>query len=517
MKSSLMILVLLLHAVLTFAARVDVMELAGDIATFKNKVSKKFKAAERAKDEAPGGLAPHMMPQMMPHMVPDMHPNHFVEPVHLDGPSTIAAQTQHSSIYAAFMPAGPPDKIWLEEGLGYHSNSKLPQGDQDYLAGTAAPPESWPASQQWQKWLTVAMEKLPVPEAEVDAVQVDDHKGTPIGEGDSIGLVAASVTMNSSQLDLLPPDFQSGLFKTCGGACATWPSAVRVSHTQAAGVDLMRIALKMNHPEFGEVDLHFTETLKSFPIDDRIQLEAFSYSIEHGQGWALVHYPVAMAKMGYNAYTASSKYKEAAKQYGVLGKDYYSLTPYLIGGKGEAAAGAMKWRLVPAVPFYQLPLFPETEEGADVKQSLRSQFVEQVSAEDHVFNLEIQVATDPVKHPLNSASTEWEEATAPWFQMGSVRIPQQSFQSSANPELANAANVVGSGLWTEDGKPPFSSKELIFEPCAKSNPHRPLGDINAFRAMLYPHYDKARQMHLLKKANGAAAKCPFAAIGKWLR
>lgn len=502
------------------AARMDVMQLAGEIGGLGHTLSVAARQTLRKNSTQSFPVMPYMFPQMQ--MVPQ------AMPLSLSYHNTQAVQfrTSHNflgqynlSMYAEFL---PPDVAWLDAALDYANHRELAQVDRDYLAGTAEPVSSWPEAQDWENWLTGAMEQLPKTEAMVDAIQVDDHKGTPIGEGDSIALVAASVKMDMYQLEKLPEDFRSGLFAACNGDCATWIAAVRISHIQAAGVDLMRIALKIDHPSFGEVDLHFTETLKSFPIDNRVQLEAFSYSVKHGMASAAWKYPMATAQMGINAFKASYQYKDAAKKYGVLGKDYYSLTPYSIGGgrDGAGVVGAMKWRLVPAGPDIMRPVFPLQEDGVDVKQSLRKQTVNQVSEGEHIFNLEIQVATDPVKHPLNSASTEWDESTAPWFRMGFVTIPQQHFKDLENP---TAANVVGSGMWSKkhQGKhsrqPLLNSKELLFTPGSDSNPHKPLGDVNAFRAFLYPHYDQARQKHLLNKHDGMPAKCPFASIGAWLK
>lgn len=406
-----------------------------------------------------------------------------------------AAQTAAGQ--APLPPAQARD--WLAKGLGFGQHPRLKSDAKAYLTGQAPPVSSWAGGKDWEDWLIGAMESL-----NETGVQVDDHKGTPIGEGESIGLVAAQLVMDPAQVSLLPPAFQTGLFKECGGACARWPAVVRVSHTKAAGLDLMRISLAIGHPA-GTVNLLFTETLKSFPIADRSQLEAFAFSVKHGSGDTLWRFPVALAAMGYNAAKSKYNYGAASKQFGALGKDYYSLTPYLIG-RDDGAASAMKWRLVPSkdrVPF------PIVAKGQEVKLALRQQLIADISAKSYSFDLEIQVATDPDKHPVNDAAVEWDEETAPWVRMGAVTLPKQAF-----PAKADVGTVVGSGLWEGHAGPSFNSKELLFAPGMTQ--HRPIGDINAFRAKLYPVYDAARQAHLLGKL-GPAAKCPFASIASWLR
>lgn len=311
--------------------------------------------------------------------------------------------------------------------------------------------------------------------------------------------------MDSDWMSALPEDFRSGLFSKCGAKCSKWSAALRISHTNAADTDLMRVALKFDTGRLaGVVDLHFTETMTSFPIADRSQLEAFSYSIKHGMGWALAKYPVQMAKMGYNAYALKNKFADSSKLFGPTGKDYYSMTPFQIGGENGQAAGAMKWRLRP----WQRTEYPEVGEG-DVKQAMRKQFANFLNAEgDLGFDLEIQVATDAVKHPVHDASVEWD---APWVKMGTVRLPQQYMASE------DAEHAVGSGLTSKKYRrgEPIGSKDLLFAP--GSTPHKPLGDINLFRAHFYPKYDKARQKHLLGKKSGRPAECPFKAIMGWLR
>lgn len=389
---------------------------------------------------------------------------------------------------------------WLQKGPDYHASPNLSDEARDYLLGSAPPVSEWKGGTEWESYFVEAMQKLPA------GVDVDDHRGTPIGEGESIGLVAAEFAMDRDQLALLPEAFRSGLFAPCLDECSHWPTLLRVSHTTAAGQELMRIAMKVGIGAQAEIDLTFTETLKSFPIANRGQLEAFSYSVKYGNGRALFKHPKSMAAIVRNSVQAQ-KYAKVVKSFGALGKDYHSLTPYLIGGRG-ATPGAMKYRLVPTDPDARVP-YPDVPEGGAVKVAMREQLVENLSAANFSFHFEIQVATDPAKHPIDDASAEWDEATAPWVRMGIVRVPQQQFASPVT-----VGNVVGSGLWQGGQHAAFNSKAFIFAP--DLSPHTPLGDINAFRADLYPHYDRARQDHLLGRAGGAPAKCPFAGIAAWL-
>merc|ERR1712080_639030 len=108
------------------------------------------------------------------------------------------------------------------------------------------------------------------------------HKGTPIGQGDSIGLMGAVVQMDESWMQDLPEDFRSGLFAHPeGGRCEKWAAALRVSHTFAAERDWTRISLKIKM-DTEVVHLLFVETMKSFPIANKESLKAFVHMEMHG-------------------------------------------------------------------------------------------------------------------------------------------------------------------------------------------------------------------------------------------
>lgn len=380
------------------------------------------------------------------------------------------------------------ERTILARGLEYISQPDLDDESRAYLMGTAPPILKRVA---WADVYAALVKNMPE-----TGVSVDDHKGTPIGEGDSIGLVAARFSLDPAQVDKLPREFRTGLFGLCGETCPSLKAAVRVSHTNAADLDLMRVALKIHTEEYGDVDFHFTETVKTFPIKDLEQLRAFTKIQKYGTAWALIRQPLTMGQMASQSSALSSAYADQVKRAGSLGKDYYSLTPYRIGAAGPTA-GAFKVRLV----AQQTSSYPEGAEQ-EYRQNMRSQFVADVQRRAHRFSFEIQVATSARDHPVNDCNKEWDETSSPWVRMGAVEIPQQSFASPVT-----VGNVVGSGLWV-GGRAQISSKELVFIPGSEA--HAGIGDINAFRSYLYPLYDRARQEHLLGKSGGAPARCPWA-------
>ena len=399
----------------------------------------------------------------------------------------------------------------LEDGLDYLNHIDQPQEAKAYLRTRGLRAMPWPGSQGWISTFENAVKALP------SGVETDDHQGTPIGEGESIGLMAATMQMDADQLQLLPSAFQKGLFATCPAAgCSPWPVALRVSHTNAADLDLLRIAMKISLTEKEEANLLFTETLQSFPIADAEQLEGFVSVVKAkadyteasgfwgklgavGSNIGNLGKMLPLKKTKANSEALKKKYEQTVTSTGAFSKTYHSLTPYRIGDSYQP--GAMKFRLKPLQPDAEYPS-AITEGRMSFKEAMRQQVVGQVQEGTTQFEFQIQVATDPNDQPLNDANAEWSEASAPWVTMGRVTVPKQEFVYP--PDVSN---VVGSGLWT-DGKATFNSKELVFPP--DESPHTPLGDINLFRSYLYRKYDFTRQEHLLGKSPGWPAKCPFA-------
>lgn len=114
-----------------------------------------------------------------------------------------------------------------------------------------------------------------------------------------------------------------------------------------------------------EVDFTFTETLKSFPISNRDELDAFVHQMKCSAAKAFARHPISMGKLAAHAAQAQ-KYSKTIKSIGVLFKDYHSPTPYLIGGHGNPP-GAMKFRMVPVGDRAPCPSVPG---GGSVKAAM---------------------------------------------------------------------------------------------------------------------------------------------------
>lgn len=384
------------------------------------------------------------------------------------------------------------ERVVLRRGRRYSKQKGLDSVSKDYLLGNAS---VWTEVEMQQIAVGTAMGLKKHPQKEEE----DDES-----HGPSIGLVAATLSLDPAQIDKLPSAFQMGVFEKCSvDACPTMPAAVRVSATALGGAVSTRIALKLNTTTHGEVDFHFAETTPVFPMGNKAQFQAY---LLYKMGRldpnnpkkedlpALKALGAVMAQMK----AAGAKYMlPAFNQSGSLGKTYFSHIPYRIGAAGPKA-GAFKIRLSP-----QQPQSAPSGTKEHLVDNFRDQFVADVQAKVHKFNFEIQVATSASDHPINDVAQVWSETSSPWIRMGTIEIPQQSFASPADN-----VNVVGSGLWV-NGNAIFNSKELAFLPGTEASPHSALGDIGKLRSYIYPVYDVARQKHLLKKADGAPATCPW--------
>lgn len=383
------------------------------------------------------------------------------------------------------------ERAALARGLDYQS-AGLDAPRKAYLMGTKKSAATWRYGPNWKDSFNGAIRKLGR-----TGCEVDDHDGTPIGNGESIGLVAGKLSLDPAQVSKLPRAFQTGIFRDCGSRCPQMPASIRFSHTNAADLDLQRISLKLHTTKYGEVDFHFTETLKGFPIGNYDQLNAFSFSVRHGMAASVLRFPREWVGMASQTSTLKANgVAEESKKRGAMGKTYYSHLPFRLGSAGSSA-GAFKVRLV----AQQSPRHPGGSTKQAYLKNMRDQLVSNVEAGENKFSFEIQVATNPRDHDIMDAATIWNETSAPWVRMGTMSIQKQLFKKPVN-----VCNVVGSGLWV-GGRAPFNSKELAFLPA--NDAHPPVGDVGHFRSYLYPLYDRERQEVLLGKPGGAPARCPL--------
>ena len=144
-----------------------------------------------------------------------------------------------------------------------------------------------------------------------------------------------------------------------------------------------------------------------------------------------------------------------------LQETYWSCVPYLLG-EGQA----MQYRFVPRpFPHLRVPWRP----GPDY---LRAAMVRTLSEHEVVLDLLVQLQTDARLMPIEHAGVMWSERHSPPRPVATLRIPAQSFDSEAQRAFAD---------------------RLSFNPWHAMPEHRPLGNQNRARRVIYSELAAARQ------------------------
>lgn len=308
----------------------------------------------------------------------------------------------------------------------------------------------------------------------------DDHDyNTVLGQGNTLGFVTGHLTLGKG-----PPRTRHGLFAASGSV----PAVVRFSDFGATDstVRLARAAIKVPLKDAwgGEVNLLFTETLDSFPMNDYGELASFADGqTTFGQA---VHFA------GYGAKNLIAL--ALAQRRELLAKSYYSQVPYQLG-----ARQAMKFSLVPkqetcsrwssSSPCCLPPAAPPTGDSAPswatTRAAATASFLAKCPAE---FELQLQVKDfDSWNNGtiLHSAGSSWLEAPVT---VGILTIPPQSVTSdTATSETLQAAIAAELGV-----EPEGVHKMFAFHPIITHKDNRPVGDINTFRASFYRQHAALR-------------------------
>lgn len=140
---------------------------------------------------------------------------------------------------------------------------------------------------------------------------------------------------------------------------------------------------------------------------------------------------------------------------------YWSCVPYLFG-EGRA----IQYSFTPASKHRtRMPWRPSAD-------YLREAMVKTLARREVVFDVTVQFQTDPHRMPIEDASVVWPERLSPPVKVAVLRIPVQKFDSEA--QLAFARN-------------------LSFNPWHSLPEHRPLGNQNRARKLIYLETSKVRQ------------------------
>ena len=140
---------------------------------------------------------------------------------------------------------------------------------------------------------------------------------------------------------------------------------------------------------------------------------------------------------------------------------YWSCVPYLLG-EGQA----MKYSVTPCSNRKtKIPWNPPDD-------WLRQSLAMTLSNTDAEFDFSIQLQTNAKRMPIEDASIEWPERLSQFVTVAKIVIPKQEFRSPAQDKFA---------------------RELSFNPWHCIAEHRPLGNQNRARYLIYSELSRLRQ------------------------
>lgn len=151
--------------------------------------------------------------------------------------------------------------------------------------------------------------------------------------------------------------------------------------------------------------------------------------------------------------------------YNPLQVQYWSQTAYKLGPH------AVKYSVRPTSTK------KDTKRVSSASNFLELAMVRQLKSHEAVFEFLVQRQTDPVKMPVEDATLVWNEALSPFERVATIRIPPQEFTSGAQKQFA---------------------EDLSFTPWHALPEHRPLGNTNRIRRVVYESISELR--HDLNRA-----------------
>jgi hypothetical protein len=141
--------------------------------------------------------------------------------------------------------------------------------------------------------------------------------------------------------------------------------------------------------------------------------------------------------------------------------NFWSCVPYLLG-EGQA----MQYRfVVRPFPFLQVPLRPRPD-------YLREAMVKTLADREVVFDMFVQLQTDPQRMPIEHAGVVWPDQLSVPVRAAVLRLHRQSFDSPEQRAFVD---------------------NLSFNPWHALPEHRPLGNQNRARQAIYGQLSRLRQ------------------------
>jgi hypothetical protein len=347
----------------------------------------------------------------------------------------------------------------------------------EYMKNAGCPFASWFGSQPentsiWETNLITQFVAGWMKAGSPRGAELNDHNyKTLLGKGNTHGFLGGSLTIDNSAI---PSAYRVGLF----AKNEKHPLVLRFSDFGADNsVRIGRAAIKLPWKAAwgGEINWLFTETLDTFPLRDGRDLAVFAKDPEVG-----FRDKLKAGVDGAKSIGGSKIIGELSDGY-LLGKEYYSQVPYALG-----KTAAMRFRLVPEA---------ETQSCAGGPKVSRKEMLkgvkDYIAKHDAVFRVEIQIHPDQTSSEVTQgASKRWTGDAAKYYAVGKLVLPLQptdpggmslaikrTLQATLKPNAAQAEAL---------------HKLFYFHPILTAEEHRPVGEINEFRADFYARHASAR-------------------------
>jgi hypothetical protein len=142
----------------------------------------------------------------------------------------------------------------------------------------------------------------------------------------------------------------------------------------------------------------------------------------------------------------------------VFQQRYFSMTAYRLGQR------YIKFSARPVDCGTGAALVPSVALPPDGPDYLRDRMIAWMSSKDACFSFAVQPQTDPATMPVEDPTIVWDETKAPFFEVATIRIPKQRFDSDAQQTFC---------------------ENLSYTPWHALAEHRPAGGINRIRKVVY--------------------------------
>ena len=291
----------------------------------------------------------------------------------------------------------------------------------------------------------------------------DEPEFTPLGIGSCFACVRATLEVHQWPAEL-PEELQVGLWRRSGEVIDAF------TRFSCGTANASRIAFQLDDG----LSFTFTENMSNFILADEVYFRLF-YNLSYSKGTTLTamlnpkNWPRIRAMLAFK-----NEGGERSQRQQVLSHPYYSMTPYRCG------PGCVKYALRP-----KHPTIPFVGEDMATNRPFMREHIRHHALE---YELCIQVARDPVAHPIEDALVVWDEDISPYVPVATLRIPAQDPDALNEVQNLMAFHSVG------DKTPPE---------------HAALGTINMIRNYLYKQLAPVRISHVHGLEHATPLKCPF--------